>query len=211
MRSELLTTVCALSLLLGANSALAGAYGEPPVNEEAPAPPPAPPAVVEEEMNCAALGPYVGLGALYAVELFDDGPLGAATDNSWGFELRGGYRFHPNFAAELLYQYYADFDTDPGHLDGWSVSANLKGYLMTGRVQPYGLLGLGFIAGNGSGGNYNQAAKPGDDFMMRFGGGLDVCITEHISMGPEFAYILPTSDAQDLDMLTVSLGMNYRF
>jgi len=210
MRKELLTSVCALSLLIGANTAYAGAYGEPVEPEEAPAAAPASAAVVVEEINYAALGPYIGLGGLYAVELFDD-QGNSRTGNSGGFHVQAGYRFHARAAAEIRYEYYHEFDVDPGHIDGWSTTLNLKGYLLTGRFQPYALLGMGFLSAGGSAGNDPEAAHPSNGFGMRFGAGFDAYVTENLSIGPEFAYLLPTGSANDLDMFTVGLGLQYKF
>lgn len=212
MRNKLLPSICSLGFVLVAGTAVAGTYGEEVDAVETPAPPPAVAEVVEETVNYARDGAYVGAGGLYAVELFDDNSVGGArTDNSWGFEVHGGYRFHPNAAAELRYEWFNEFDLDPGHIDGWAISINGKGYILTGRFQPYGLVGLGFMHGEGSAGNFAGAAHPSNGFMMRFGGGMDVYATENIVVGPEFAYLLPTGSAEDLDMLTVSLGVSYRF
>lgn len=211
MQKKILTTVCALSLLFGATNAFAGAYGEPMEPEEAPvAPPPPPPAPPEPEMDCARLGPYLGVGGVYAVELFDDNGS-ARTSNSGGYHVKAGYRFHPHAAVEARFEHYLQFDLDPGNIEAMSATINGKAFLLTGRWQPYALLGMGWIHGNGSAGNNPQAAHPSNGFAMRFGGGLDVCLTEHISMGPEFAYLLPTGSANDLDMFTVSLGLSYKF
>jgi len=212
MRKELLTSVCALSLVLGASSAFAGAYGEPVEAEEAPVSAPAPAAVVETEeaVDYARTGPYLGLGGVYAVELFDD-QGSARTSNSPGFHVKAGYRFHPHAAAELRYEYYAQFDLDPGQINAWSTTINLKGYLLTGRFQPYGLIGMGFMHGDGSAGNFAGAAHPSNGFALRFGGGLETYITEHFFVSPEFAYTLPTGSANDLDMLVVSFGLGYKF
>jgi opacity protein-like surface antigen len=201
-----------LSLVFGATTAFAGAYGEPVEAEEAPkaAPAPAAAAVVTETADYARTGPYVGLGGLYAVELFDD-HLSARTGNSGGLHAQAGYRFHPNAAAELRYEWLHEFDLDPGQINAWDITINGKAYILTGRVQPYALIGMGYIHGQGSGGNFVQAAHPSTGFAMRFGGGIEGYITEHISMGPEFAYLLPTGSANDLDMFTVSFGINYKF
>src|SRR5689334_13906517 len=82
MKKELLTSVCALSLLFGATAAGAGTYSDKVDTTEGPTPPPAPPVVEETvESDYARNGVYLGAGALYAVELFVDG--NARVDNSW--------------------------------------------------------------------------------------------------------------------------------
>lgn len=222
MRKEILSSVCALSLLFGAGSALAGSYGDVEQPEEMPAsPPPAQIVEAETEIDYAAPGAYIGAGGIYAVELFSQGdrnstPVaynkdGGDVDNSGGFYVEAGYRILPNLAVDARYSYYNEFDADPGQIDAWSLTANAKGYILTGRFQPYVLVGLGYLAGNGSGGNQAAVANPGDGFMMRFGGGFDGYITEHLSMGPEIAYVMPFGGASNLDMIEISAGLKYKF
>src|SRR6185369_12836895 len=108
MRKEMMALVCAFGLLGTANAAMAGAYGDVPQAEETPAAPPARHEVeAVEEVDYARVGPYLGIGGVYAIELFDDS--GARVDNTGGFHVRGGYRFHPNFAVEALYEWYSEF------------------------------------------------------------------------------------------------------
>lgn len=229
MRNQVMSSVCALSLLLGAQAAFAGTYGDPVVNEESPQPPPAPAAVIEEveESDYAEVGPYIGLGGVYAIELFDGG---MNVDNSNGFHVRAGYRVHPHIAVEARYEHYLGFETDPGdgpgsdptdfgpgHFEGWSLTANVKGFILTGRWQPYLLFGMGYLDINYPGVNrvpngFNGGdARPGDDFAMRFGVGFDAHLSDLISIGPEIAYVLPVGDAEDLDFLTVGLGLQFNF
>jgi opacity protein-like surface antigen len=212
MRKVVFSSVCALSLLCGAQGAIAGTYGDSEVNEESPAAPP--PArqveVVEEELEYARTGPYIGAGSVYAIELFDGG---MNVDNSNGFHVRAGYRVHPHVALEARYENYLNFETDPGtgHFEGWSITGNVKGFLLTGRWQPYLLFGMGYLDINYPGANRAGDARPGDDFAMRFGVGMDAHLTEHISIGPEVAYVLPVGDAEDLDFLTIGLGLQFNF
>jgi opacity protein-like surface antigen len=211
MRKELFTSFCALSLVLGASHAIAGSYGDQGQAMEGPAaPPPVAPMVETEEVDYARSGAYLGVGGVFAFELFDDS---IDVDNSNGFHVRAGYRIIPNLAVEARYENYRNFETDPGpgHYEGWSVTGNAKGYILTGRWQPYALVGLGYLNMVYPGTNRAGGASPGDDFMMRFGIGMDANITEHIAIGPEVAYVLPFGDVDDLDMLTVSLGVQYKF
>ena len=209
MRKEFLSLICIVGLVGGATQAMAGAYGEPEQREETPAASPAAPEIqAPEGPDYNTIAPYLGMGGIYAVELFDD--AGARVDNSGGFHVRVGYRAHRNFAVEALYEYYSQFDTDPGHYNGWSATINGLAILPLGRVQPYALIGLGFMNINGSGGNPGSAALADDGFIMRFGGGIDMCITEHWSTGPEVAYVLPFGDIDNLDLVTVSMGVTYK-
>lgn len=217
MRKELLTSVCALSLLFGASTAFAGAYGEPVQPEEAPAAPPAPAAVVEvEEVDYARVGPYIGIGGNFAIENFNHANN---VDNSTGFHVKAGYRVHPNVAVEARYENYLNFEQDPGQgsYDGWSATANVKGFFLTGRWQPYALFGMGYLdmsypgkhAFLGQGGSHNP--HPGGGFAMRYGIGMQANITENIAIGPEIAYVLPVGEVANFDMITIALGLQYNF
>lgn len=205
MRKEFVLLVGAVALFGSATGALAGAYGEGQQVEEAPAAPPPVAMEVEQETDYAATGCYIGAGGNYAIELFE---RDNQTDNSSGFFVRTGYRLHPNVAVELRYDNFLEFDLNHGSLDGWQLTANAKGYMLTGRWQPFAVIGVGYIDMDQA---HNDAVEGGDSAVMRFGLGMDAYITEHVSMGPEVAYVLPFGDASDFDMVTVGLGLNYRF
>src|SRR5690349_20389128 len=98
MRKHLLTSFCALSLAFGATHAFAGAYEDKGSAVEGPVPPPAVAPIVETvEVDYARSGPYIGIGGVFALELFDDNK---DVDNSNGFHVRAGYRIIPNLAVE---------------------------------------------------------------------------------------------------------------
>ena len=215
MRKNLVMLIGAIALIGSATSARAGAYGEPERAEEAPAPAPAVAMQAEEEVDYARVGPYVGIGGNYAIENFD--ATGVGNDgNSPGFHVRAGYRVHPNVAIEGLYEYMSEFDEDSfpasrttNNYSAWAVTLNAKGYLLTGRWQPYLLYGLGYIDVNGH--NVQNNTGTGEGLDMRFGAGMDACLTENIAIGPEVAYVLPFGDAANFDMITVALGLRYKF
>src|SRR5207253_10975260 len=95
------------------------------------------------------------------------------------------------------------------HYDGWGISGNVKGFFLTGRWQPYAVIGVGYLDIRGH--HVPRTSQPGDDVDMRFGIGMDGYITEHIAIGPEVAYVLPFGDVENFDMVTVALGLRYRF
>jgi len=87
-------------------------------------------------------------------------------DNTWGFDLKGGYFFSEIFALELLFQYHDNFkDSDsfdpftvPGHFydESGDYNAELTAYDFTinGKVylplesptfRPYGVVGIGIM------------------------------------------------------------------
>lgn len=222
MKKEVVSLVCVFALLGGTTAAFAGAYGEQEQAEELPAPPPPAPAMApapEPEIDYAAPGAYIGAGGIYAIENFQH-THGLDVDNSSGFQVRGGYRFLPNLAAELLYQRYTQFDTDPvGHASGWGLFANVKGIILTGRFQPFALVGLGYASGSQSFRNEkgtapfptNISTDDNSAFAMRFGGGLDIYLTPNWQTGFEVAYVLPTGSLDDAQATTIGWGFNYHF
>lgn len=214
MRREFLRSFGILSLVFSATTAFAGAYGEPIEPEEIPMPPPPAPVVeAEPPIDYAANGAYLGLGGLYAIEFFGaEGGTGGDADNAGGISVVAGYRFRPHFAAEIAYENYFKFDRSFNDIEAWSLSANLKTYILTGRWQPYALFGVGHLSA-GSDGNSRTPnnANHGDGAVLRLGMGMDAYITEDWSVGPEMVYDWPFGGASDLDMMTLGVGARYKF
>jgi len=216
MRKNFVMVIGAMALIASATSARAGAYGDREQAEEAPAPAPAVAAMQEvEEVDYARPGFYIGLGGNYAIEQFDATGIGN-DGNSTGLHARAGYRIVPNFAIEALYEWMSEFDEDsfPGiktknHYSAWAITLNAKGYLLTGRWQPYLVYGLGYIDVNGH--NVQNNTGTGEGLDMRFGIGMDANINENIAIGPEVAYVLPFQEAANFDMVTVALGIRFKF
>jgi opacity protein-like surface antigen len=164
----------------------------------------------------------IGAGAGLALEQFDvdeaEDLLGVnvSVDDSFTLEGRAGYRFHPHFALEGVYQHYDEFQiealgTDILSIDGWSATANLKGYLLTGRIQPYGLAGIGILDLEikddvGAGLEADES-----DVLTRFGLGVDAYVTEGIVVFVEGAYNLPLDDLDDLPFISATAGLQFRF
>lgn len=208
----------------------------------------------EKEPDFARKGAYVGVGFVYAVndfgldnfdKQFEQGGVRVqdSVSQSYGFDVRGGYRFHQHLAAEAQVQYYDDFqlgsklrETDPATGDilktglpdadvtAVAATANLKGYPMTGRVQPYVLVGLGALWAEvcnlpvgTSASDFRRVDGNDTSFAVRVGVGLDVYATAHFVFNFEATKVLPTDDTRvggvDLDLSSVPLAFNlqYRF
>lgn len=162
-------------------------------------------------------GWYLGGGGTYAIESFDTGHGGLLTvDDSAGAKVLGGYRVHPNFAAELDVDYLHGFDVDVGgarvgSIRGVATTVNGKGYLTTGRVQPYGVAGVGGLWVAGLDASLDNVLGLNGGFLARFGGGLDVYATEHVVLNAEASYDLPTGNVESLRFVPITLGAQYRF
>jgi opacity protein-like surface antigen len=149
--------------------------------------------------------------------------------SSLGMHARVGYRFHENFAAELHYEwlasseYSANFAGNPGvsaaraqlEITGWTLTADAKGYPLTGELQPYGLIGLGFshidtfetldvrLAGF-------ERSFSSDSFAIRLGGGAELYLTPNVLLQIGATYvILPTQTT--FNYVSTSVGIGYRF
>jgi opacity protein-like surface antigen len=175
----------------------------------------------------ARSGPYVGMGLAIAsfteAEEADEKELlfllGYAVDVSYdtgvGLDLVAGYRFHPHIAAQVHLQYLPDTAvTVDGieflNLNVLTFTADLKGYLLTGRIQPYGLVGVGFMYLDLEETDFFFAVDF-TDFAARLGGGVDYYFTENLVFNAEIGGVLPTGTLEDLDQFTFSAGLQYRF
>jgi opacity protein-like surface antigen len=179
-----------------------------------------------------------GVAGSYAVETFQDdaesdlqkvlGPeVNLSVDDSFGFNGRVGYRCHRRFSAEVEVEWLDGFDADltqsgfaqlaKVEIDPVVVTTNVKGYFLTGRYQPFLLVGAGAmtadtdlrdtigLAFTGVGSESDMA------FAMRFGGGIDLYATEHVVVSLEADYLLPFGNLDAMDYVTISWGFQYRF
>ena len=142
-----------------------------------------------------------------------------------GADVRAGYRIHRNIAAEVQFQWFSGTDIKFGgvkalELETWTVTGNLKGYLLTerieavllaGQIQPYLLAGVGlmhFDRRDKVGLGFND---DGDDLAVRIGGGVDIYATPDIGFYLDVTYLLTTGDVEGLDHAGISLGALFRF
>ena len=119
----------------------------------------------------------------------------------------------PNNPGELLpTRTYVRESTANLKIRPMVVTANLKGYVLTGRFQPYLLLGAGA--------QWTRTQNlPRDetvthlDFTMRFGGGLEYYITDHVVISCAVSYVYPMGFMKNkADYVSVeAMGFHYRF
>ena len=156
---------------------------------------------------------YFQAGGTNGIETFDL-PSSVQADNGLGFNLRFGKRVDPHFAVEAAFDWIGGFGLKEapltGSVDVWTLGVNVKAYLLTDRVQPFLLLGMGglFVTG---GNTIQNLRDNGSGFMGRFGAGLDVYVTERIGISVESAYVLPTGRSGNYDNITIGWSLFYRF
>ena len=159
-------------------------------------------------------GWYAGLGGGAALELFDDGNAG----DSGFVQLRAGYHFLRFASLEVQLEYTPKFKGKSGDFQGvdvatWAAWANAKGYPTapwTGRFQPFGMVGIAWMWDRRTGSAVIGADENGG-FAARFGGGIDLYITDNIVVTAESAWVLPTGNLSDLNQIQIGGALQYRF
>ena len=167
-----------------------------------------------QDDDFARAGWYVGVYGVYALEAYRD-TGGFDFDNAGAGNIRVGYRGNQWFALEAEFEWIQEFEASSG--GGERVEArtiiggvNAKVYPMTGRFQPYGLVGV-------NGMNVRLEHRPtgldvnGTDFAFRFGMGLDIYATRNIVVGLEGTYVWGVGDVLERDYGTIGGGILYRF
>ncbi len=110
-------------------------------------------------------------------------------------------------------------------LESLVLTTNVKGHLLTGRFQPFVLAGLGFMRMESKAHDVTskdtldaagrkRAVGVRDtrvEVAMRFGGGLDIYLTENILVSAEGSYLIPTGKLDGMDYYMFGLGLQYRF
>jgi opacity protein-like surface antigen len=167
----------------------------------------------ETEPDYGATGFYLGIGAAYAWDQFDQFST-REPDMAIGFDAWGGYRFLSYLAAELQLEYMNGFDVSYPwygyYLEGEAVTftGNLKAYLPLGRFQPFLMsgVGLGYVKSEIGRSDTSYTA-----FAARFGGGFDFYVTESLAFQISSSYVLQTGDLDGLDYVSMTAGLQYRF
>lgn len=139
-----------------------------------------------------------------------------------GFDLAAGYRLTPHVAIEGEFE-WAEGDVDlqlsaPGFTSQstklakyryWLLTANSKLYALTGRVQPFALVGVGLMQQQIDVDNFPDNDETGAGF--RFGGGIDLYITDGFAIATDFTYVLTAGDVEDNDVMSLNAGVAWRF
>jgi len=176
-------------------------------------------------------GWYLGAGGTWAPHWWKapDDELNARviTNNSFGFQVRGGYRINRWLATELEYEWLDGFDNE---VDG-STIFKLRTHVITanakflcpglGRFQPYVLAGAGVaifdVIDRNNQGNAVESGSTG--FALRATAGLDFYITKNWLLNLEAGAVIPTNtldvsgsnELEELFYVPIQLGVQYRF
>jgi hypothetical protein len=153
-------------------------------------------------------GGYLGLAGTVGVENFSAGPLDF--DPSLGFNALGGYRFHPPASAEAQFEWTSAFEASnsPIEIEGRVFTVNGRVHVLTGRIQPNLLAGIGFMNAEASAGGGSADAT---GFAARLGGGVEFYATEDLAIALDASYVFTTGDVDGLDYASFGWGLRYRF
>ena len=163
-------------------------------------------------------GLFVGAGAFYAPEAFDEGS-GVVVTSSRGAMARIGYRFHSRFAADIRVDWLEEFELRSaiaeGELDGYAITGNLRLFLLTNRFQPWLSLGAGairtdFDARFLDGGKLETGGVKTDP-ITRFGGGFDFYLTSSLAVTVEAAFNIVSGDRDWINYGQLGAGLDFRF
>jgi opacity protein-like surface antigen len=174
-------------------------------------------------------GIYVGASGIYALDMaLEDAVEEAASqsesgaglkvkvEGNFGIQGRLGYRILPHFAVELQAEYIFPFDVEAGgakiaEYDALTATANAKLILATKGIQPYLLAGGGIMYASVEDKVGLGVSEDGLGPVFRGGGGIDFYLTESIVVSVESTYVLPFEEVDELDYLSIGLGLQYRF
>jgi hypothetical protein len=158
-------------------------------------------------------GPYLGLAGTWGVEKFNDAN-NINIDDSIGFNARGGYRALSWLSAEVqgewLAKWNVDFGADSGDLEMHMLGGNLRLNLPTGLIQPYALVGGGWMHADLSGASAPSGYE-GDGAFARIGGGMEFYPWPWLALDASVSYVIPTGDVDNLQFLSITWGALYRF
>jgi len=150
---------------------------------------------------------FIAQGANY-IGTFRGNPtssISTSTDDSFGAKGAIGYRINPHVAAEVQFDWVQGFNANVNgsgkNFNGGGITAQVKGYPLTGRFQPFGMLGLGVAGFEIRHTKETRFKSYQADLMLRFGVGMNYWFTEKVGMVLDAGYSWPTGASGDLDDL----------
>jgi opacity protein-like surface antigen len=133
-----------------------------------------------------------------------------------GGDVQMGYRLHPHFAVQahltILPNAKIEFDGfELLEIDALVVTGDLKVFALTGRLQPYALVGVGSMKAKISDPNGFVSSTSESDFAVRLAGGLEYYATQTVVLQAELGGILTSGDVNNTDLFTANFGVLLRF
>lgn len=164
-------------------------------------------------------GLFLGAGVYWAPEDFDVRD-DVRVDESAGAFARVGYRVHPRVAVDVRFDYLDDFDLEDAEtvwsLDAYSITGNVRVFLLTERFQPWLGLGAGAVrsdleARDRATGVELETLGRETDSTVRFAAGLDFYLTPHLALSLEGAYQAVGGVRSYIGYGQLGAGLDFRF
>lgn len=166
------------------------------------------------EPNYGRGGYYIGLEGLVAVE--NSAQIsGSDALLSGGFDIRLGSRHNRWFATEISGLYIHTYGDGTDRYLAWGVTINERFYFTRSRVQPFILVGGGFMQVEARNRSIEDLLPgeidlaPGFDpgFAAVFGLGMEIYATEEIAFTVMGNYHLTVANISGFDFVTAGIGM----
>lgn len=166
-------------------------------------------------------GLYAGASFAGMIPIFEGDPKGLSVEqgNSYGYQVRVGYRLTDLFATELQYERAQGFSTNAVLENGVArarlITGNLRFIPLQGEFEPYLVVGVG--AGQYWINNQIEGISPLSgkqwEFAARFGTGFDLKLVDHVFLNFEGAANLSEEKLLDerIPFVTLSAGLLFRF
>ncbi len=176
-------------------------------------------------------GTYFGLGLTKSQQDFpdlEDNGISLEWEDSTGFDARLGSHINKHLAMEVEFLYNSGFEGEAtvfgygysapvidADVSLWTIFGNLKGYLATGKVQPYGVIGCGlsFAKTDLKASSYGASESESyNDVSIKIGAGIDFYTTNNVAIFFEVAHVIGgTDDLEDMDFSPITLGVMCRY
>ncbi|MCP4037729.1 MAG: porin family protein [bacterium] len=169
-----------------------------------------------EGPDYARQGWYLGASGVFVSEQWTGSLDDVNPDDVYGFSLRAGHRVSPWAGVEIEFEWMDDFFPDE-RMDFSAIAASVNTHVYPfggklGRIQPYGLAGLGIVSTIVDHRDRATELKQSNaDWGFRVGGGIDLYYTEHIATSIKAAYVWTVGDVKDIDHVSIGVGILYRF
>jgi hypothetical protein len=161
---------------------------------------------------------YLQLGGNANFDVFGDDASGS---NSGGVNIHVGLRTATWMSVEAQFEWVHGMYPDGNKSgDDWTTTFNWRVYpftdrILKARVQPFLLAGIGVssykVNLNGCLGNFCPDSRE-FGFSSRWGGGVDVYITDSIGVVLDVSYVWVTgTPVRDLNYVSLGLGAIFRF
>ncbi len=171
----------------------------------------------EDDGEYGRQGMYMELGFAYSLDILADPSLNGGSfksKDSMGIDAKAGYRLNKYLAMDIEVLYNLGFEIkaegigSTGPIDDvwlFSLMNNAKWYPLAGRVQPYGIFGVGYSLAHIWGTTYTGKS-------LRFGAGIDIYATNSFVPFLEASYFLgETPDLEGFNFIPIIFGAKYRF